>query len=163
VKQVHKQDTTDRLTLAIPPDAGYIAMARMFAASVARHMRCEEGSIEDVKIAISEACTNSVKAHRDSETNEPIQLLAHLEGEAVVFEIVDVGPGIDVVLHAAETDATSTPASGLYEGSLGLTLIRSLFPDAEILRNEDRGTTVRFSVPSFRDGVGDLDDLPELD
>jgi len=138
---------TDRLQLAIPPEPGYIAMSRMFAASVARHYGCDEDIVEDLKVAISEACTNSVKAHRDGGTEEPIQLRARRVDDTLEFEVVDSGMGIDPALQAAAADAAVTPAAGLYEGSLGLSLIRSLFPNTEILRNEDRGTTVRFTVP----------------
>jgi serine/threonine-protein kinase RsbW len=152
----------DHLRLAIPPDAGYIAMARMFAGSVARHYGVDEDVVEDVKVAVSEACTNSVKAHHDSGTTEPIELRARALDGGLTFEIVDSGKGIDTALQTAIDESAATPAAGLYEGSLGLTLIRSLFPGAEILRNDDRGTTVRFVVPvePVPDG---LESLPPLD
>jgi serine/threonine-protein kinase RsbW len=142
-----QQAAVDQLRLAIPPDAGYIAMARMFAGSVARHYGCDEDVVEDVKVAVSEACTNSVKAHHDSGTAEPIELRARALDSELTFEIVDSGKGIDTELQKAVEETAATPATGLYEGSLGLTLIRSLFPGAEILRNDGRGTTVRFVVP----------------
>ena len=142
---------TDQLQLAIPPEPGYIAMARMFAASVARHFGSDEDVVEDLKVAVSEACTNSVKAHRDGGTDEPIQLRARRIEAGLELEIVDSGVGIDPALQAAAADGTITPAAGLYEGSLGLTLIRSLFPGTEIFRNEGRGTTVRLSVPLGED------------
>ena len=145
-----RQMGVDQLQLAIPAEPGYIAMSRMFAAAVARHYGADEDVVEDLKVAVSEACTNSVKAHREGGTTEPIQLRARQVDDAIEFQIVDSGIGIDPDLQAA-ADSAITPAAGLYEGSLGLTLIRSLFPSAEIVRNEDRGTTVRFLVP-----VGDV-------
>jgi serine/threonine-protein kinase RsbW len=157
-----QEAAVDQLRLAIPPDAGYIAMARMFAGSVARHYGCDEDVVEDVKVAVSEACTNSVKAHHDSGTAEPIELRARaLDGE-LTFEIVDSGKGIDTEMQRAVEEGAATPATGLYEGSLGLTLIRSLFPGAEILRNDDRGTTVRFVVPVEPASNG-IRGLPPLD
>ncbi|MGZ4104229.1 MAG: ATP-binding protein [Actinomycetota bacterium] len=152
-----EQRVADCLTLQIPPDAGYIAMARMFAAAVARHFGCEEDAVEDLKVAVSEACTNSVKAHADARTNDPIELFACVRDEHVEFEIVDAGIGIDVERHLAVTEGVGTPPAGLYEGSLGLTLIRALFPDAEIARNSDRGTTVRFTLPT---GIAELEEVP---
>ncbi|HEV2686810.1 MAG TPA: ATP-binding protein, partial [Actinomycetota bacterium] len=134
--------------MTIPPEPGYIAMARMFAGSVARHFGCDEDVVEDVKVAVSEACTNSVKAHHDRGNSEPIELLARLDDEEITFEIVDAGGGIDTELQKAITENAATPAAGLYEGSLGLMLIRSLFPGTEIIRNGDHGTTVRFGVPA---------------
>jgi len=133
-------------------------MARMFAASVARHFGCDEDIVEDVKVAISEACTNSVKAHRDKGHNEPIELFAHTDDGEIIFEVVDAGGGIDTELQKAINESAATPAAGLYEGSLGLMLIRSLFPATEIIRNGDHGTTVRFVVPA-----GDADGIVTLD
>jgi len=141
-----QQEDVEQLRLAIPAEAGYIAMARMFAGSVARHYGCDEDVVEDVKVAVSEACTNSVKAHRESGTTEPIELRARETNGDLTFEIVDSGKGIDTEMQTAVSEGSATPAAGLYEGSLGLTLIRSLFPGAEISRNLDRGTTVRFVV-----------------
>jgi serine/threonine-protein kinase RsbW len=147
---------TDQLQLAIPPEPGYIAMSRMFAASVARHYGADEDVVEDLKVAVSEACTNSVKAHRDGGTNDAIYLRARYVDGMIEFEIVDSGIGIDPALQAAAAEGIVTPAAGLYEGSLGLTLIRSLFPNTEIFRNEDRGTTVRFSMRADEDAARDI-------
>src|ERR1043166_6106562 len=144
----------------MPPEPDYIAMARMFAGSVARHFGCDEDVVEDVKVAVSEACTNSVKAHRDRGNSEPIELFARLDDEEVTFEVVDAGGGIDIELQKAINENAATPAAGLYEGSLGLMLIRSLFPATEIIRNGDRGTTVRFVVPA---GLGSTDEMVTLD
>ncbi len=153
-----QQEDVEQLRLAIPPEAGYIAMARMFAGSVSRHYGCDEDVVEDVKVAVSEACTNSVKAHRDGGTNESIELRAHARDGELTFEIVDSGKGIDAEMQAAVQQGAVTPAAGLYEGSLGLALIRSLFPGAEISRNDDRGTTVRFVIKV--DGVPELEAPP---
>jgi len=156
-----KQETdVEDLRLSIPPEPGYIAMARMFAGSVARHFGCDEDVVEDVKVAVSEACTNSVKAHRDRKNNEPIELVARLDEDGITFEVVDAGGGIDTSLQEAINENAATPAAGLYEGSLGLMLIRSLFPGAEIVRNGDRGTTVRFVAPA---GLGESDEIVKLD
>jgi serine/threonine-protein kinase RsbW len=159
--QPEQETGTDRLLLQIPPEAGFIAMARMFGASVARHFGCDEGAVEDVKIAISEACTNSVKAHHDVGSTDPIELSAHAIDDKLIFEIVDAGPGIDIERHLAP-DETATPPGGLYEGSLGLTLIEALFPDAHIARNADRGTTVRFTLATGTALFEGIDQVPEL-
>lgn len=156
-----EQETdVEELRLSIPPEPGYIAMARMFAGSVARHFGCDEDVVEDVKVAVSEACTNSVKAHRDRRNSEPIELVARLDDGRITFEVVDAGGGIDTSLQKAISESAATPAAGLYEGSLGLMLIRSLFPGTEIVRNGDRGTTVRFVAAA---GLGDGDEIVALD
>jgi len=128
-------------------------MARIFGAAVARHFGCDEDAVEDVKIALSEACTNSVKAHRDNGVELPVRIIGIAEEDELLFEVVDEGPGID--LSKRDVSADATPPGGLFEGSLGLTVIRSLFPTAEIGPNAEVGTTVRFAVK--RGTVIDLD------
>lgn len=143
IAQMAPQTDAVLFRLSLPPDASYIGVSRMFAASIARHFECPEEVVEDVKIAISEACTNAVKAHRDASIVEPIVLNVRGAGQTLAFELVDNGPGFELLAPHAET---ITPVAGLYEGSLGLSLIRALFPGAEIVRNAERGMTVRFTV-----------------
>lgn len=133
----------DELALSFPPEPEYVGMARLFAASIARHLALEEDRVEDLKVAISEACTNSVKAHRDANVTDAVRVVARV-GDAVTFEVIDWGRGFE--LASPDRSDLITPPAGLYEGSFGLTLIRALFEDAEIRRNEQGGTTVRFSV-----------------
>lgn len=133
----------DEFTLALPPEPEYVGVARLFAASVARHFGCDSESVEDLKVAVSEACTNSIKAHRDASVGEPVRIVVRLDGDALRFQVFDVGGGFDAPPPPADS---VTPPLGLFEGSLGLTLIRSLFPDTEIARNAEGGTTVRFSL-----------------
>jgi len=145
LEQLSEPRTADRLELTVPPDAGSVAMARMFAASVARHFGCDEDVVEDVKVAISEACTNAVKAHGTAGLEDPIRIRAFPSDQGLQFEVLDRGNGID--LTTVSQDPSITPPSGLYEGSLGLVLIRSLFGSLDIDSNGDRGTRVRFIAP----------------
>ncbi|HVL32208.1 MAG TPA: ATP-binding protein [Actinomycetota bacterium] len=137
---------TGVLSLEINPDPQMIAMARMFVASVARHHAVDEDSVDDIKIVISEACTNSVKAHQSDGIEDPIRIIAYLEDELLYFEVLDEGAGLDLSVDSPDAEHV-TPSAGLYEGSLGLQLIRSLFPKSEIGSRDERGTFVRIPVP----------------
>ena len=118
-------------------------MARLFAASVARHFGCDEDVVEDVKVAISEACTNAVKAHDGAGITEPIRIVVSPDDMGLRFEVIDSGDGVEPVSISSD----ATPPSGLYEGSLGLVLIRSLFGSLEFAQNEGPGTRVAFVAP----------------
>lgn len=136
----------EEFVLDLPPAPECVAIARLFSASVARHFWIGEEQVEDLKIVVSEACTNSVKAHQGAGIGEPVRIVVRVRDGSLLYEVIDEGPGIDLgVVDGVATDA-ATPAQGLYEGSLGLILIRAIFPDAEILRNSGRGTTVRFAL-----------------
>jgi len=130
--------------LEVPPHADQVRTARLFASAVARHFGADEDRVEDLKVAISEATTNSINAHRKADVTDPVRIAAASEDEGVRFSVIDAGPGFSTEDMLADMRSEMTPAHGLFEGSLGLTLIRTLFPGVEITQNPDRGMTVTF-------------------
>ena len=133
-------------SLEVPPEPHQVRTARLFAAAVARHFGTDEERIEDLKVAISVAATNSNKAHRDAGVDEAVTIAAAASDGAVRFSVIDAGPGFSAESVSANPIDPPTPATGLFEGSLGLTLIQTLFPNVQIERNPSRGMTVSFSV-----------------
>ncbi len=134
----------DTYILEIDPDPKLVPTARMFAATVARQLGCAEDSVLDVKIAISEACTNAVQAHHDTGVDSPIRLKVSEEEDHVHYEVIDVGPGIEIqpeeppeVFRRAVEDTA--------EQGMGLALIRALFPSATF-EPQSQGTVVRFDL-----------------
>jgi serine/threonine-protein kinase RsbW len=132
-----------RFTLSVAPTPELVAVARMFSARVARHFECLEEQVQDIKIAISEACSNAVHAHRGAGIHRPIRIIAQPTSEGLSYEIIDVGPGFE---FAGTPVRIPHDPGELLGGGLGLALIRALFPDVEIVSNGESGTTVRFSV-----------------
>ena len=139
---------TYELVLDIPPDPEHVRTARLFAAAAARHFGLEEEGVEDLKVAISEACTNAIQAHRAAGIDAGIHIVATADPDLVRLDVVDAGEGFD--LEGAAMRADYTPPAGLSSGSLGLALIRSLFPKVEISRNLDGGMTI--SIVADRPG-----------
>ena len=128
---------TDQFRLEFSSDPRFISTARLFAAAVARYYDCDEETVDDIKLAISEACTNAVKA---DERSLPVGILARPEESAVEFRVVDQAGGF-------EEPAPGANGEELVEGGIGLQIIRSLFPEAVVEPNPEGGTIVRFSVP----------------
>lgn len=142
--------------LAVPPEPDQVRTARLFAAAIARHFGADEDRVEDLKVAVSEAATNSIKAHRQGSVSESIRIEAAAEADGLRFSVIDSGPGFQADA-AAGGDSDATPVPGLFEGSLGLTVIRSLFPDVRIARNEAQGMTVTFLLETLpRPAVSEL-------
>lgn len=136
--------TASELVLDVPPEPEHVRTARLFAAAAARHFSLREERIEDLKVAISEACTNAFRAHADAGLSDPVRVIAVAEADGVRFSVVDAGRGFEP--PPADAGKDYTPPGGIFDGSLGLTLIHSLFPDAEIARNAGAGMTVSFVV-----------------
>jgi len=120
----------DVFALTLPSRAEHLGTARSFAAAVARHFSVAGEEVEDLKIAISEACVDALTA------GEPILVRAAEIGRAISFEIDAPDAG----------DVPAVPAPDGIDASGRIELIRSLFPDATVV-SEDGRRAIRFSLP----------------
>jgi anti-sigma regulatory factor (Ser/Thr protein kinase) len=136
---------TDTYILEIDPDPQLVPTARMFAATVARQLGCAEESVLDVKIAISEACTNAVEAQAEHGIESPIRLTVEDSDGGLVYEVMDAGRGIDEVPPEPPEVFRRAVEEDPDEQGMGLALIRALFPSAQFEPHGD-GTVVRFAL-----------------
>ena len=120
----------DAFLLSLPSRAEHLGTARSFAAAIARHYAVAGEAVEDLKLAISEACVDALVA------GDPIDVRAEETGRAVAFSV-----------QAPESDG-EPERSGPDElgASARVELIRTLFPDAEVVSDDDR-REIRFSLP----------------
>ncbi|MBW3588539.1 MAG: ATP-binding protein [Actinobacteria bacterium] len=133
---------SDSLELIIPVVPEQVATARIFIAAAGRQLGVDEDSIEDLKIAISEACTGAIQAHQAAENSDPIKVTLtpstdHLEIR-VVSTLTDESPVPDW--------DPKTPTY-MFQKVLAEGLVKALFPDAEWVSNQREGTFVKFSLP----------------
>jgi serine/threonine-protein kinase RsbW len=135
----------DTYILEIDPDPQLVPTARMFAATVARQLGCPEEAVLDVKIAVSEACTNAVQAHIDRDVASPIRLSVEEEGAGLVYEVQDAGHGIDEMPPEPPEVFRRAVDGQIEDQGMGLALIRALFPSAQFEPHGD-GTLVRFRI-----------------
>jgi hypothetical protein len=129
--------TTERFTLELPSDPAFISTARMFACSLARHFDMEE-SVDDLTLAISEACTRALAAES---TNGSLFVRVMREDGRLTFEI----PQGD--LRAPADGDTPTPSHEAMAAGLSLELITALFEDAAMTVDEQGQPVLRFSIP----------------
>lgn len=135
----------DTYVLEIDPDPKLVPTARMFAATVARQLGAPEDTVLDLKIAVSEACTNAVQAHQERGVETPIRVKVDEGVSELVYEVEDSGEGHDVspgdppeVFRRAVEDSED-------QQGMGLALIRALFPSTEF-EPRGAGTIVRFRL-----------------
>lgn len=127
----------ERFTLELPPDPAFVSTARMFASTLARHFEIAEDAVEDLKLAVSEACTRALAA---KEVDRPLSVTASRDDGRLIFEISQ-----GELLPPAETD-TPTPSQHELAAGLSLELITALFDDAELVSGAAGSPVVRFSV-----------------
>src|SRR5919106_1993500 len=75
--------------LHIPPEAAYVSTARLFVGAVARHFGVEEDSVEDLKLAVSEACNAAIRIRQRETEDRPIHIESTRRGSLIVFDVED--------------------------------------------------------------------------
>ncbi|MCU1460193.1 MAG: rsbW [Acidimicrobiales bacterium] len=128
--------------LEIPARPEFVALARMVVAAMASSdANLPDDRIDDLKIAVSEACTNAIEAHDAVAADERVVVRCRADQQTLEVRIEDRGGGFDpstLPEHPPVTD----PDRLKFERGLGIPLIRSLVDEVEIKSSSD-GTAVR--------------------
>jgi anti-sigma regulatory factor (Ser/Thr protein kinase) len=114
-------------------ELGLLKEARDFAVNAAEAFGLEADALYHVRLAMSEAVTNAIR-HGSSSEQDPISILALVEGDALVFEVRDTGR-----FRPRVTRETDMPERGR-----GLDFIRRLMDEVQVHPGLD-GTRVRFA------------------
>ena len=133
--------TPERFALQVPADAAYVSAARLFATTLARHAGIPETELEDLRVAVGEACARALATAPD----RPIAVRAERTDGRLVFEIAQGEKP-----SGTAGDLTSTPTPQELAVGLNLELITALFDDAEVVEASDGVPAVRFSVGGGR-------------
>ena len=133
---------TDEVVLRVPAKADYVALVRVvLAAAAAIDPESRDERIDDLRIAVSEAVTNAVVAHRDAGTDSHIEIRCISEGHTVEITVRDRGPGFDPDTIFVLPDVED-PERLKFEHGLGIPLMRRLVDHTDIETYDD-GMLVR--------------------
>jgi serine/threonine-protein kinase RsbW len=134
-----KGTRTNVISLVIPAKAEYIALGRLAVTGLLRTRAVEPEVIADVKLALTEACSNSIRhAYADGRQGR-VEIRYELADGSLAVEVSDEGGGFDPELLDAGP-------GGLDEGGLGIAIIRALTDDLSIgPRSGGTGYCVRFT------------------
>lgn len=137
-----KQGRMDEIKLTIPAVSDYVAVARLAVSGVAARMNFSIDEIDDLKVAVSEACNNVVQ-HAFDETGT-IDLTFRVHPHLLEIIVKDFGKGFDVAnIKSKKHDGVSETDSDTQFGlGLGLTFIKSLMDTSEVTSVLGSGTTV---------------------
>jgi anti-sigma regulatory factor (Ser/Thr protein kinase) len=128
--------------LEIPPRRDHLALVRLVVSgTVAIERLLPERRVEDLRLAVTEACANAVDAAQAHGTEAPLVVELEVDDEAVAVTVTDRAGGFD--LHDLDPlPAATDPQRLTHERGLGISLMRSLVDDVTFTSTEG-GTAVR--------------------
>lgn len=144
--------------MSFTPLPVHVRTARLVATAVARRSGVEEALLDEVRLAVGEACSRAVEAHQAQCPAEPVRI--ELTGADGRFEVVvtDAAIAADAGTGAAPSpdgwagngvangDSAHT-AGGFPQEGLGLAVIAGLADDVQFSRTT-AGLSIRMSWPS---------------
>ena len=129
------------ILLTIPAKPEYISLGRLALTGIAglRGEPLADEVLGDLKLALTEACTNSVR-HAYGGAGGAVSIAYELHADRLVVEVVDEGPGFEPDHGRAPFDEEDE----LSEGGLGIAIIEALTDEFEITRGDGGGSRLRF-------------------
>ncbi|WP_405999463.1 ATP-binding protein [Streptomyces sp. NBC_00829] len=128
----------------------HVRTARLVAAAVARRAGVDEAVLDEVRLAVGEACSRAVGLHRSHGITAPVKVV--LSDEEKTFSI-EVGDEVPTVGADGSSGASGARAGGDEdsdaegEDEMGLAVISGLVDDVEVSAT-DEGGVIRMSWPA---------------
>jgi serine/threonine-protein kinase RsbW len=130
----------DYVKLDIPAKAEYVSLGRLALSGMLRSSGgYSEDAVADLKLALTEACSNSVRHAYDHDEGQ-VHLEFTVGRDCVTVLIRDEGGGFHEDDDDCE-DCRSVAGVQLAEGGMGISIIRAVV-DGFDLRKPDEGGTV---------------------
>jgi serine/threonine-protein kinase RsbW len=129
------------IRLTIPAKPEFITLGRLALTGIAR-VRGEamgEEVLGDLKLALTEACTNSVR-HAYANGEGTVEITYDLYDDRLVVEVADEGEGF----VAPSGTRGKLDEDELSEGGLGIAIIEALADELEITERAAGGSSLRF-------------------
>jgi serine/threonine-protein kinase RsbW len=132
----------ESITLEIPAKAEYVVLGRLALAGLLRERGFSADAVADLKLALTEACSNSIRHAYNGHGDDGGQVLLSFEvfDDRLVMKIRDEGAGF----HEDDVDCpqcAAVPGAGhLAEGGMGISIIRAVVDEFELERPSEGGT-----------------------
>ncbi|WP_042427866.1 ATP-binding protein [Streptacidiphilus anmyonensis] len=132
----------------------HVRTARLVAAAVARQAGVDESVLDEVRLAVGEACSRAVGLHVRNGVSHPVRVKLIQQEKRFLIEVGD-GVPTPVTSHADSTAAEALSlAAGANGGSggeqtddtMGLAVISGLVDDL-VIGHDDDGGLIRMSWP----------------
>ncbi|MEU0525334.1 ATP-binding protein [Streptomyces niveus] len=134
----------------------HVRTARLVAAAVARRAGVDEAVLDEVRLAVGEACSRAVGLHRSHGITAPVRVVLTEEEKVFSIEVGDEvpAPGTAAAAENVPVSRRSVLSGDLYEtdtgdgeDEMGLAVISGLVDDVEVT-SDGAGGVIRMSWPT---------------
>ncbi|NHC15757.1 ATP-binding protein [Motilibacter deserti] len=122
----------------------HVRTARLVAAAVARRSGVDEAVLDEVRLAVGEACSRAVDLHQRHAPDVPVTLALTDAGTSFRVEVVDAASPeapdaspIDLAETAENADAGDGFDGGILPSNVGIAVISGLVDDLAVERRGD--------------------------
>ncbi|MEU3889565.1 ATP-binding protein [Streptomyces sp. NPDC029041] len=116
----------------------HVRTARLVAAAVARRAGVDEAVLDEVRLAVGEACSRAVGLHQTVGISAPVKVLLIEEEKQFSIEVGDEAPHM-VAGGRAPGDGPGDSDGEADEDEMGLAVISGLVDDVEVSAGEHGG------------------------
>lgn len=125
----------EQIRISLPGKSEYVSIARLTASVIANQMGFNIDDVEDIKVAVGEACNNAVMHGKSQEDIFEVQF--EVQDSRIVIEVKDNGTGFDM-------DEYQAPELGeLKENGLGIFIMKTLMDEVDFISIQNNGTKIR--------------------
>ena len=127
--------TYETIKMEISANPEYVSIIRLTTSGIANKVGFCLDDIEDLRVAISEACTNAIKHSLE----DRFTIIYTMIEKGLTIEIIDNGKGYN-------TKEVSEPdLDNLKESGMGLFIIESLMDKVNVESIEGKGTSIKMT------------------
>lgn len=130
-----------RVTLNLPASAEYVDIVRLNLYGIASKMGFSYEEIEDMKVAVSEACNNSV-LYAYSQEGGMVEVLFQVTSESLSITVRDEGESFDSMGTVGNRTLHDKDLSEVQIGGLGFYLMEALMDEVSVTNQAGKGTEV---------------------
>jgi serine/threonine-protein kinase RsbW len=129
---------TDIVKFSVPGKPEYVGTVRLAISSLANCAGFDIEAVEDIKVAVSEACTNVVR-HGIADCVETYEVACEVGNGRIIISVIDQAGGYDTAKYQRPAIDIETPK----EGGLGIFIIKALMDEVDIFSELGMGTSIK--------------------
>jgi len=137
------------VVLRFAPMAEHVRTARLIAVALARRAGVEDGLLDEVRLAVGEACSRAVGLHRSMAEPQPVVVRLDDAPGSFGVEVLDEIPTAPsaAAAEAKPADLMDSEAVDEVSGEMGLAVLAGLVEDLQVSLTE-QGGLIRMRWPT---------------